>query len=275
MEKSKTIELLTKDMEDEHGAIIQYLGHAYAIGEGEVACEIEAIAREEMRHLDWLAEAITALGGELSFKRGMMDMTGKTVSEWMQANVGLENGAITQYREHIKLIDDPKIKRLLERILSDEESHQGDFKHFVEKTLREKMVDRRGDTSNITTENLSWGIKHEYTVIIQYLLQSYSAKNEETRKELQDQAINEMQHMGWLSEKMIDKKGHPHLEHDKFEKTRDHTKMLKTDIELEHKVADKYDQSAAQTNESDVKELFQKLATHERYHAEIFKDLLE
>ncbi|MEN8493649.1 ferritin-like domain-containing protein [Dehalococcoides sp. THU3] len=275
MEKPRIIELLKRDMEDEHGAIIQYLGHAYAIGEGEVACEIEAIAREEMRHLDWLAEAITDLGGELSFKRGMMDMTGKTVSEWMQANVGLENGAIAQYCEHIKLIDNLKIKRLLERILSDEESHQGDFKHFVEKTLREKMTDKRGNITDTNTENLSWGIKHEYTVIIQYLLQSYATKNEETRKELQDQAVNEMQHMGWLSEKMIDKKGRPHLEHDKFEKTLEHNTMLKADIELEHKVADKYEQSAAQSTEGDVKELFQKLAAHERYHAEIFKDLLE
>ena len=52
MEKEKIIELLNQDIESEHGAIIQYLTHAYGMGEGEVACEIEAIARDEMRHLD-------------------------------------------------------------------------------------------------------------------------------------------------------------------------------------------------------------------------------
>ena len=52
MDKDKIITLLNQDLEGEHGAIIQYLTHAYAIGEGEMACEIEAIAREEMRHLD-------------------------------------------------------------------------------------------------------------------------------------------------------------------------------------------------------------------------------
>ena len=52
MDKDKIIALLNQDLEGEHGAIIQYLTHAYAIGEGEMACEIEAIAREEMRHLD-------------------------------------------------------------------------------------------------------------------------------------------------------------------------------------------------------------------------------
>ena len=56
MDKDKTIALLNQDLEGEHGAIVQYLSHAYAMGEGEMACEIEAIAREEMRHLDWLAD---------------------------------------------------------------------------------------------------------------------------------------------------------------------------------------------------------------------------
>ena len=56
MEKDKIIALLNQDLEGEQAAVIQYLVHAYAMGEGEMACEIEAIAREEMRHFDWLAE---------------------------------------------------------------------------------------------------------------------------------------------------------------------------------------------------------------------------
>ena len=58
MDKTKMIELLNQDLQDEHGAIVQYLAHAYAMGEGELSCEVEAIAREEMRHLDWLASAM-------------------------------------------------------------------------------------------------------------------------------------------------------------------------------------------------------------------------
>jgi bacterioferritin len=58
MDKDKIIALLNQDLGGEHTAIIQYLTHAYAMGESEMACEIEAIAREEMRHLDWLAEKL-------------------------------------------------------------------------------------------------------------------------------------------------------------------------------------------------------------------------
>ena len=37
MNNDKIIALLNKDLEGEHGAIIQYLNHAYARGEGEMA----------------------------------------------------------------------------------------------------------------------------------------------------------------------------------------------------------------------------------------------
>ena len=96
MEKDKIIALLNEDIEDEHGAIIQYLSHAYAMGEGEMACEIEALAREEMRHLDWLAETVVELGGVPSLERGKMRMGNGAVSDWMKNDVLLEEGAINQ-----------------------------------------------------------------------------------------------------------------------------------------------------------------------------------
>ena len=40
MKKPEIIALLNRDIEAEHAAIIQYLAHAYAMGEGEMSCEI-------------------------------------------------------------------------------------------------------------------------------------------------------------------------------------------------------------------------------------------
>ena len=198
MDSEKIIKLLNTDLQDEHGAIIQYLSHAYAIGEGEMSCEIEAIAREEMRHLDWLAETIVELGGKPSLQRGSMRMSGKTVPEWMKNNVTLEEDAISHYKQHIEMIDNSRIKRLLKRILADEQAHHGNFEHFVEKSARESADDQRGNRKDDTTKMLNWGIEHEYTVVLQYLFHSYMTENEEARKQLEDQAINEMQHLGWL-----------------------------------------------------------------------------
>jgi len=275
MDKDKIIALLNRDLEGEHGAIIQYLVHAYAMGEGEMACEIEAIAREEMRHFDWLAETIVSLGGTPSIERGGMRTGGEAVPDWMKNDVLLEQDAISLYEEHIKAIDDPKIKRLLGRILSDEKSHQGDFKHFVNKAQKEGASDLRGSRQDRVAQVLNWGIEHEYTVILQYLLHSYTTPKADVKKEMEDQAINEMQHLGWLSEEMVDKKGSPKIEHTEVDKSIKTADMLRADIKIEKKVAAEYDRAAKEIEEPDLKELLTRIRDHELYHADIFDDLLK
>jgi bacterioferritin len=275
MDKKKIIDLLNLDIEGEHGAIIQYLLHAYAMGEGEMSCEIEALAREEMRHLDWLAETVVELGGTPSLTRGNMRMGGQAVSEWMANDVLLEDDAIKLYKEHIKAIDDPKIKRLLKRILSDEESHRGDFEHFVEKAKKEGATDQQGDKVDETTKVLNWGIEHEYTVILQYLLQSYLATNDEAKKEFEDQAINEMQHLGWLAEELVDGSSRPKIEHTKVDRSRKLTDMLRSDIKIEKEVANTYDKAAKKVKDPGLKKLLERIRDHEIYHTDVFNDLLK
>jgi bacterioferritin len=275
MDKTKTIALLNQDLEGEHAAVIQYLVHAYGMGEGEMACEIEAIAREEMRHFDWLAETIVDLGGTPSIKRGDMRTTGKSVSAWMKNDVLQEKDAIIMYEEHIKAITNPKIKRLLKRILSDEKSHRGDFEHFVSKARKEGLTDLTGSRLDKVVQTLNWGIEHEYTVILQYLLHSYTTPNEDVKEEMEDQAINEMQHLGWLAEELVGQKGSPKIEHTKVDKSTKTADMLRADIAIEKKVAAKYDRAAKEIKEPDLKELLKRIRDQEVYHAEVFGDLLK
>lgn len=275
MERNKIIELLNKDLRDEHGAIIQYLNHAYAMGEGEMACGIEATARDEMRHLDWLAEAIVELGGTPSLERGTMRMEGKSVADWMGNDVLLEKGAITQYKEHIKIIDDPKIKMVLGRILSDEEAHRGNFEHFVEKAKKEGAKDVRRGVQDELSRKLNWGVEHEYTVILQYLIHSYMTKNDEVSEQMQDQAINEMQHLGWLAEEMIDGGRNPVIEHTEVNRSTKTADMLRADINIEQKVAEEYERMAGEVDDRDLKKLLHRIRDNEIYHANIFKALLK
>ncbi len=275
MDKNKITTLLNIDLQDEHGAIIQYLNHAYAMGEGEMACEIEATARDEMRHLDWLAETIVKLGGTPSLERGKMLMGGKSVPDWMGNDVRLEQGAINQYREHIELTDDPKIKRLLQRIVTDEEAHHGKFKHFVEKATKEGIKDLRGSRQDKRTRTLNWGIEHEYTVVLQYLIHSYMTPDMPTKNNLEDRAINEMQHLGWLAEEMVGSGGNPEIEHLEVFQSTNTADMLRADIKIEKEVADIYDQAAKETKDSSLKKLFSRIRDNEIYHIEEFNDLLK
>lgn len=274
MDNAKLIDLLNKNIEDEHGTIIQYLGHAYAIGEGEISCEIEAIAREEMRHLDWLAEMVIELGGKPSIKRSAMIPGGSSVASWMISDVELEEQAINQYSKQARLISNAKVKRLFERIISDEKVHKSSFVHFTEKVQRENLTDKRGADTDELIKTLNWGIEHEYTVILQYLFQSYMAKDEETKKQLSDQAINEMQHLGWLAEQIVDMHSNPLIEHNHVNLTTNTKEMLTDDIAIENKVAKRYDETSKRTNDESVKKLLERLRDHEIYHAEVFSDLL-
>jgi len=275
MEKDKIIELLNLDLQDEHGAIIQYLTHAYAMGEGEMACEIEAMAREEMRHLDWLAETMVELGGQPSLKRGTMNMAGKTVPDWMGDDVKLEEGAIENYKKHIEMIDEPKIKRLLKRILADEQAHHGKFEHLVEKAQKEGLKDIRGDRKDSIAKTLNWGIEHEYTVVLQYLFHSYMSPNKDVKRQMEDQAINEMQHLGWLAEEMVDGGGSPRIEHARPDQSTGTADMLKADIKIEKQVAEAYDKAAREVDDAGLKELLIRIRDNEKYHIEVFNDLLE
>jgi len=272
--KNEIIEMLNEDLAGEHAAIIQYLVHAYAMGEGEMACEIEAIAREEMRHFDWLAETIVGLGGVPTILRGSMRTGGAAVSEWMSNDVLQEIDAVKMYQEHIEAIGDRKIKRMLRRILSDEKSHRGSFEHFVDKAKRQGAKDLRGTRGDRTAKILDWGIEHEYTVILQYLLHSYLTKNEEAKEELQDQAINEMQHLGWLSEELVGSGGSPRIEHTKVDQSRKTADMLRADIKVEKEVAAEYDRAAGEVEDTGLKALLIRIRDHEIYHADVFTDLL-
>jgi bacterioferritin len=276
----EVIAMLNEDIKGEHAAIVQYLRHAYAMGEGEMACEIEAIAREEMRHLDWLAEAIVELGGEPTVDRGEMTIGGANVAEWMQRDVGLEQDAIDLYEEHIKAIEDPKIKRLLRRIVSDEVSHRGDFEHFVDKSKKEGMeaiapLEAPSGKPTKLADMLNWGVRHEYTVILQYLFHSFMTPHEEVSEQLEDQAINEMQHLGWLAEELTDSGAVPDIEETGVDQSKDTADMLRADIAVEREVTKEYTRQIDEVDDPDLKELITRIRDHEIYHDEVFSDLLD
>jgi bacterioferritin len=280
-DRESIIEMLQADMRDEHAALIQYLQHAYAMGEGEEACEIEAIAREEMRHFDWLAEAIVELGGTPDMTRGWVDLEGTNPAEWMERDVAAEERAIAQYKEHIAAIDDPTITRLLKRILSDEESHRGDFAHFVEKMAGveqsdQRLVERRAEGApSEVLDILQTGVQHEYTVILQYLYHDFVMSHCEVGRELEMQAINEMQHMGWLAEEVAELGGHPDMEHTALALEGDAAEMLEADIQAEREVTQVYNRQLEQLEDEGLHTLIARIRDHEIYHDELFSDLLE
>jgi len=192
--KADIIEMLRADMRSEHQAIIQYLNHAYSLEGAGVGPDIEAIAREEMRHLDWLADAIIELGGDPDMGREQPDLTAATAPEQMLKDVDLEQQAIDQYRRHIEAIDDPEIRRLLARITHDEQAHQQEFRGLAEKVAAVPVEAEAESAGERLAQILDDGVRHEYTVILQYLYHSFVAEDCEQREELMNRHQRDAAH---------------------------------------------------------------------------------
>ena len=103
----------------------------------------------------------------------------------------------------------------------------------------------------------------------------YQTSEFRAKKELEDQAINEMQHLGWLAEKIIDISGTPIIEHAKVDQATKTADMLRADIKIEQEVAAAYDRAAEETDDPKLKELLLRIRDHEIYHTEVFSDLLK
>lgn len=120
----------------ELSAITQYINH-----ENRLSCEkcpmvqtILGIAMAEMIHLQRLGELMFLLGGKIDFMEKHRDGKQKmwtpqelklpeTAREMVMVDIEGERNAISQYKLHMRMINDEFVVAVLARIIKDEEYH--------------------------------------------------------------------------------------------------------------------------------------------------------
>lgn len=120
-------------------AINQYLYHYFDNKEQykEIALKLEKIAIVEMHHMEILAELITLLGekpvyfSNNTFWNGSFVDYGNNLLDQLYSDLQAELKAIENYNYHIKIIKDPNIKKILERIVIDEKIHVKIFTDLI------------------------------------------------------------------------------------------------------------------------------------------------
>lgn len=120
----------------ELSAITQYIHSEILLSNRncEVANIILGIAMAEMIHLQKLGQLVELLGGYLDY-RTMKNQrnTVNWTTEWLQLQrepgkmiaegMASEKGAIAQYQKHMQVIKDPYVRKVIARIIKDEEYH--------------------------------------------------------------------------------------------------------------------------------------------------------
>lgn len=120
-------------------AITQYIYHHETIENERVSKTLMCIAIVEMRHLDTLSSLINKLGGNpvfcdsignwfmagklAYFYNDALDKDNNLLCKKIESDISGEKEAIRGYKNLLLQIDDKYIKKVLEKIISDEEVH--------------------------------------------------------------------------------------------------------------------------------------------------------
>lgn len=286
MADPSVVALLEENMREEHAAIAQYLYHAFRL-QGDLRADLEEIAREEMRHLQWLAEALEAEGRPPAMERGDVTWEASSAAEALRLNAGLEERAVASYQQAARAVSDPSLRLLFERIAADERVHARTFAEMAE--LAEAMGlalhprPEEVETAGLSAEELAQDIallaadlRLEYTVILQYVYQAFVVKDcKLSRTLLEDQGQESMKHMGWLAEAIVDLGGLPVLEAGPINPATDQEEILVLNLRLEHEAHDQYARHLELLRHPRAREALGRIFEQESFHIRQFALLQE
>ena len=132
MASKKLLELMNRGIARELQVSIQYMWqHVMVTGIDGVVVEdiFKEIAVTEMKHAEEIAERLGSLGGAPTVKPDNV-VVGSTLVEMLKLDQAAEEGAITLYKQTIRVAADESditTRRLFEKILAEEEEHLDTF----------------------------------------------------------------------------------------------------------------------------------------------------
>jgi bacterioferritin len=138
-DREKVLSLLNAALATEIVCVLRYRRHYYmasGLDSRSVADEFLEHAQDEAKHADQIAERIVELDGEPDLspaglaERSSTDYaTGTDLLDMIKENLIAERIVIDSYTEIIRFLgnDDPTSRRLMEKILAEEEEHAEDL----------------------------------------------------------------------------------------------------------------------------------------------------
>jgi bacterioferritin len=205
MEKQAIIDMLNRDLADEHAAIIRYLVHGWMEGEDTpLGSSLISISREEMWHMHWLGMIIGELGGEPNFIPAPYPYDPTSRETILKSYIKYEENLIPHYNGEADKVDDPHIKRVLKREAWESEGHARKFARKLGKLSPEEKAGQPGQESELPKEfldKMQAEVTSKYTEMLQHIRTSWVfQKNGIMGWRVMDQAMKKMRHLAHFSE---------------------------------------------------------------------------
>ncbi len=209
MEKKALIDMLNRDLADEHAAVIRYLVHSYQEGEDTtVGASLLSRCREEMWHMHWLGMIIAELGGEPDFSIGPYPFDPSSRETMLRAYVEYEEKLIPHYNAEAEKVDDPHIRRVLQREAWESAIHARRFKRLIDKLSPEDragLPEGGGDLPAGFAQKLQDELLKKYTEMLQHIRTSWVFQDEKkVGWRIMDQAIEKMKHLAIFAEALAE-----------------------------------------------------------------------
>jgi bacterioferritin len=205
MKKGKLIEMLKKDLADEHAAIIRYLVHGWLEGEDTpIGASLISRSREEMWHMHWLGMIICKLGGEPNFKPAPYPYDPKNRATIFKSYVEYEENLIPHYNGQADMVDDPHIKRVLQREAWESAIHARKFQRILDKLKPEQAKGVPGGERELPEgflDVLQKEVTGKYNEMLQHIRYSWAFQKKGLMAwNLMDQAMEKMKQIAHFAE---------------------------------------------------------------------------
>ncbi len=209
MDRDKLINMLNKDLADEHAAILRYLIHSYLEGEDSpLGAGLLSRAREEMWHMHWLGMIIGRLGGEPNMKPAPYPYDPTNRKTIFKSYVVYEEKLIPHYLKEADAVDDPHIKRVLQREAWESEIHARKFQRTHDKLKPGEAEGLPGEDNQLSerfVEEVQQIVAAKYAQVLQSIRNAWVFQKNGVRAwEMMDFSMTRMKQLAHVSEQVAE-----------------------------------------------------------------------
>jgi bacterioferritin len=249
MDKQALIDMLNKDVADEHASIIRYLIHAYQVGEDTpFGSMLLSTAREEMWHMNWLADEVGEMGGEPQMEQGIYPHDPTSNASLLRSYIEWEAGLLVEYREQAAQVESPELKRILLQAGLESATHQRRFEEWLAKLgpAGEEPFETE-EEAGFSAEMLKQfkGEVHEqYKLILQHLRHAFVFEEEScpVGSELELTAMRHMKHLSHFAEELAESGESLDFDYPEIDTSRSIKQALESDLALTHAARERFTQ---------------------------------
>jgi bacterioferritin len=249
MDRNALLDMLNRDLADEHVSVIRYLIHAYQAGEDTpLGSMMLSMAREEMWHMDWLADEIGEMGAEPDMKQGIYPHDPTSNASLLRSYIAWEDNLVVAYAEQAEQVDSPELKRILMQQSKDSAIHSKRFAAMLEKLGPEGeeplAYADTGKFSPDMTRRLRSEMTDEYRLVLQHLRHAFVFEEEScpVGSELELTAMRHMKHLSHFAEELAEAGHELEFVHPTIDMSQSVEPALEADLKLTHEARARFEE---------------------------------